>query len=69
MRTNHNSEITLLRLSNLVEDQLAADLLGLHDSTALSLDSWSSATMFIAHRIGVLSANPDTTFVLQKNGA
>ena len=50
--TNHSGSIFALRERGTTEDDLAADLLELHDRTSLSLDNWASAREFIEARIG-----------------
>lgn len=47
----HKKFISALRGQNTVTDDLAADLLELHDRTSISLDNWHSAKEFIRERV------------------
>lgn len=50
--TNHSGQIEALRDRGTLEDDLAADLLELHDATGISLDNFNSARQFVEQRIG-----------------
>lgn len=49
--TDHSIEIEQLRSIGGTENELAADLLEMHDRTSLSLDNWHSARTFVTERI------------------
>lgn len=52
MNANHGEQIAMLRGRHGLDNQLAADLLELHDRTGISLDDWETARTFVENLTG-----------------
>lgn len=64
--TDHSSIIAALRADTGTISAVCADLLEMHDATAVSLDHWTDARQMIADRLEYIEG---PAFDFQPNGA
>jgi hypothetical protein len=67
MKTDHTKYIEALRAHGGNIADLCADLLEMHDATAISLDDWESAKHAVSETLAWIEA--DAGYSLQPNGA